>query len=404
MSQSADIAIVGAGIVGLATGWRLQQQVPDCSITLIDKESAPGLHQSSHNSGVIHSGIYYTPGSLKASICRQGYSDLLSFADEHKIPYDLCGKIIAAVEPQELPHLERILNNGTANGLTGLQMLSGEEIRDREPNIRAHAGILVPQTGIIDYHVVALKLAELLQQNGASILLNHAVTGIQTGSPHRIQTTEGVVEADLIINCAGLYSDRIGKMTEPETDVQIIPFRGEFYTLASQHNDIIKHLIYPVPNPDFPFLGLHLTRMIGGGVEAGPNAVLAFRREGYSRWDLHPRELIETIAFPGFRKIALRYGRTGLKELKRSYSKSEFVKEVRRLAPNLGLADLNRGRSGVRAQTCRRNGQLTDDFFITQKRGVVNVWNAPSPAATACLAIGQTIANAALQQLSHYAS
>lgn len=393
-----DIAVIGGGIVGLATAWRLAQMRSGVRIVVLEKEKEAGMHQSSHNSGVIHSGIYYKPGSLKATICREGYLDLLEFAEVHGIPFELCGKIISAVEDGEVSHLERILDRGRQNGLEGLRMLRGEEVREREPNINAVAGILVPQTGIIDYRVVALKLAELLAGMGAEIRMDSQVVGITRGAVQRIQTQREVVEARLVINCAGLYADRIGKMTEPEMDVQIIPFRGEYYDLTEAKSDLITHLIYPVPNPDFPFLGLHLTRMIGGGIEAGPNAVLAFRREGYSRWDFHAGEFAETLAFPGFRSIAMKYGRTGIKELKRSYSKSAFVKEARRLAPGLGHGDLVRGRSGVRAQTCRRNGMLTDDFLITQKPGVVNVWNAPSPAATACLAIGRYIANTALSQ------
>lgn len=400
MSHAFDIAIIGAGIVGLATAWKLSEQAPDLSLCVLDKEDTIGRHQSSHNSGVIHSGIYYKPGSLKAQNCREGYRELLSFAERHDIPYERCGKVIVAVEEKELPMLDRIFRHGQANGLEGIRRIRPEEVREREPHVSCIAGIWVPQTGIIDYLDVAKTYERLLREKGASILTGNAVREIHLGNKTELITDRQTVTAGLAVNCAGLYADRIGKLTEPEMDVQVIPFRGEYYELKPESTHLVNNLIYPVPNPDFPFLGVHFTRMVKGGIEAGPNAVLAFRREGYNLWDLNLPDLWETLRFPGFRRIAGRYWRTGWAEMKRSYRKASFLRALQRLIPEITTDDIVRGRSGVRAQTCHRDGNLTDDFLITRKKGVVNVWNAPSPAATASLAIGRTIAAQALETLN----
>lgn len=395
MNTKYDIVIAGGGIVGLATAYQVQQQRPDLKIAVLEKESAVAKHQSSRNSGVIHSGIYYKPGSLKALNCKKGYQMLMDFCRQHGIPFEICGKIIVAVTPEEVVHLDRILQRGIENGLDGIRKISRSEALEIEPHVQAEAGVWVPQTGIVDYGTVARKYAELIVNHGNTIITGVAVTGLKETSNRVVVVTSGQVsevEAGVFVNCAGLYSDRIARMSGQAHDLQIIPFRGEYYDLVPARQHLVRNLIYPVPNPDFPFLGVHFTRMIEGGIESGPNAVLAFRREGYSRWDLNGAELAETLAFPGFRKIAGKYWRDGWAEMQRSYSKRHFLKALQRLVPDIRSADIVPGRAGVRAMACDRAGNLIDDFLILEKPRIVNVCNAPSPAATASLAIGETIA------------
>ncbi|MEZ4926206.1 MAG: L-2-hydroxyglutarate oxidase [Saprospiraceae bacterium] len=397
-----DILIAGAGIVGLATALQLQRQRPDLKIGIIEKEAGLAAHQSSHNSGVIHSGIYYKPNSLRATNCLRGYKLLLEFCQEQGVPFDVCGKLIAAVDNSELEGLERIFQRGKENGLKGLKKISGEKAKEIEPNLECKEAVWVPQAGIVSYAAVASQYARIFEVNGGEIYLKQKVVAIRQGSKQvEVDTDKNngtTWNAKVFVNCTGLYSDKVAKMLGGKAPAQILPFRGEYYDLVPERQHLVKNLIYPVPNPSFPFLGVHLTRMIEGGIEAGPNAVLAFRREGYSRWDLNIKELSETLVFPGFRKIAAKYWRDGWAEMKRSYFKSHFTKAIQRLVPEISEKDLVPGRSGVRAMACDAEGNLIDDFLIQSNSRIVNVLNAPSPAATASLAIGETIAAKVLEQ------
>jgi L-2-hydroxyglutarate oxidase len=395
-----DVVIIGAGIVGLATAYKLIEQKPQLKIAILEKENDIALHQTGHNSGVIHSGIYYKPNSLKAINCQKGYNQLLNFCRENGVEFDLCGKIIVACADKELPILEGIYKRGIDNGLVGTKKISQEEIKEIEPYCSGISGILVPQTGIIDYKDVSKKYAELFLEHGGVLELGHKVVGItQKNGVNYIETTVSNFESKWVINCAGLYSDKVAKFTDETIDLQIIPFRGEYYDIKKEKQYLVKNLIYPVPNPDFPFLGVHFTRMVHGGVEAGPNAVFAFRREGYTNTDIHFKEFFESIAFRGFQKVAVKYWRDGLYEMYRSYSKRAFVKALQRLIPDITGDDIVQGGAGVRAQACDSKGNLIDDFLIYEKNRVINVCNAPSPAATSSLAIGQTISEKLLNEL-----
>ncbi|WP_026135428.1 L-2-hydroxyglutarate oxidase [Nafulsella turpanensis] len=394
-----DIIVIGGGIVGLATALQLQKQKPKLRILILEKEKQLAAHQTGHNSGVIHSGIYYKPGSLKARNCFNGYHQLLSFCREEEIPFELCGKIIVATSQEELQPLENIYQRGIANGLNDIKKLQKEELHEYEPHVNGIAGLFVPQTGIINYKRVAQKYAEKLQEGGATILLMHEVRNIrQRSHGTEVITNRGTFTSKLMINCAGLYSDKVARMTGQSMDLKIVPFRGEYYELAPEKQHLVRNLIYPVPDPNFPFLGVHFTRMIEGGIEAGPNAVLAFAREGYKKSDINLAELAETLSWPGFQKVAGKYWKTGMGEMYRSFSKAAFTKALQKLMPEIRESDLKPGGAGVRAQACDRDGGLLDDFLILESRGVVNVCNAPSPAATSSLAIGETVAGLALQQ------
>ncbi len=389
-----DVTIVGGGIVGLATAHQLLRQRPSTRLLLLEKESYVAAHQTGHNSGVIHSGLYYKPGSLKASNCIRGYEMLVDFAETEGIPYDLCGKIVVATKPEQRPQLQILHERGQQNGLGGLRKLSGAELREIEPHVTGVEGLFVPQTGIIDYKKVCEKLAEKVRAAGGEIHLGERVTALTKGPSRCIVSTEKTAyETSLVVNCAGLYSDKVAQMgrTTP-LDVRIVPFRGEYFELKPHRHHLVKNLIYPVPDPNFPFLGVHFTRMIGGGVEAGPNAVLAFRREGYKKLDFDAREFYETISWPGFQKVAAKYWETGLGEIYRSFSKSAFTKALQELIPEIQEHDLVPGGAGVRAQACDRTGGLLDDFAILEEDRIINVLNAPSPAATSSLSIGLTVA------------
>jgi L-2-hydroxyglutarate oxidase len=395
-----DIVIIGGGAVGLATALQLQKRNPSLSIVVIEKESVVGNHQTGNNSNVIHSGIYYKPGSLKAKNCIGGYHMLLDFCREHAVPFDICGKIIVATDEKELPLLKNIYDRGQQNGLEGLKMLSADQLKEYEPHVAGIAGIHVPQTGIVDYRLVAEKYAEVFQRNGGQLRLGEKVVDVARKNDHvEVVTTKQTYTAKLMVNCAGLYSDKIAKLTSKNIDVQIIPFRGEYYKLRKEKEHLVKTLIYPVPDPNFPFLGVHFTTMPGGGVECGPNAVLAFQREGYKKSDINFSELGETLAWPGFRKIVSKYWRTGIGEMYRSYSKAAFTKALQKLLPEIQESDLVPGGAGVRAQACDRTGGLLDDFLIVEENNVINVCNAPSPAATSSLSIGATIADLASKRL-----
>ncbi len=392
-----DITIIGGGIVGLATALQIQSVNRNLKIVLLEKESSLARHQTGNNSGVIHSGLYYKPGSLKATNCIRGYNLLLDFCRTQEIPFDLCGKIVVATEQQELPLLENLFNRGQHNGLSNLKKLTANELKTYEPHVTGLAGIFVPQTGIVDYTLVANKYGEVFQRNGGTIHLNEKVLDIQhTNTQSVVITQKTSYTSRLVINCAGLYSDKVARMTVPDLRVKIIPFRGEYYKLKKEKEYLVKNLIYPVPDPNFPFLGVHFTRMAKGGVEAGPNAVLAFSREGYKKSNMNMSELAESLAWPGFQKVAAKYWRTGMGEMYRSFSKAAFTKALQKLLPEIQESDLVEGGAGVRAQACDRNGGLVDDFLILENTGVINVCNAPSPAATSSLAIGETVSKLAL--------
>ncbi|MDX1910702.1 MAG: L-2-hydroxyglutarate oxidase [Saprospiraceae bacterium] len=393
-----DVLISGGGIVGLATALQLQGMRPDLRIAVLDKENRVAAHQSSRNSGVIHSGIYYRPGSLRALNCKRGYDLMLQFCRENEVPHDICGKIIIAVEESERTRLDAILSRGLENGLQGIRKISAGAAREIEPHVQALEAVWVPQAGIVDYGEVARKYAELFQKRGGTIALQQRVHAVRPASDAVYVEAAQSWETRIFVNCSGLYSDRVAAMSGQDPGVQILPFRGEYYDLKPEAQHLVRNLIYPVPNPNFPFLGVHFTRMIGGGIEAGPNAVLAFRREGYSRRDFDWQELGETLAFPGFRKIARKYWRDGWAEMQRSYSKRHFVRALRRLIPAIQPDDLEPGRSGVRAMACDRAGNLLDDFLILSSPRIINVCNAPSPAATASLAVGETVAQKVLEQ------
>jgi (S)-2-hydroxyglutarate dehydrogenase len=401
--MQSDIIIIGGGIVGLATALQLQTLRPSLRITVLEKEKTVGAHQSSHNSGVIHSGIYYKPGSLRALNCKRGYELLLNFCQKQDIPFEICGKIIVATRPEEVPRLDAILERGLANGLQGIRRISGAEAREIEPHVRAEAAIWVPQAGIIDYGVVAAQYAELLQQHGNHVVTGEKIRAIRPKGGEILVETEGPqghFSGKTVVNCGGLYSDKLAALSGQAPGVKILPFRGEYYELKPERAYLVRNLIYPLPNPAFPFLGVHFTRMIQGGIEAGPNAVLAFKREGYSRWDIHLPELAEVLAYPGFRRLARKYWREGWLEMQRSYSKRHFIKALQQLVPDIRPEDVVEGRAGVRAMACSPQGELLDDFLILEQPGVIHVCNAPSPAATASLAVGETVAQKVLRQWS----
>lgn len=392
-----DVIVIGGGIVGLATALQLKAQNRNLKVTLLEKETEIARHQTGNNSGVIHSGIYYKPGSLKATNCIHGYNLLIDFCRKNEVPIDLCGKIIVATNEKELPLLQNLFIRGEQNGLTNLKMLSGSELREYEPHVAGIAGIAVPQTGIVDYKKVAEKYADRIKSFGGEIVLSEKVIDIQLRSDYATVSTQNkTYTTKLVINCAGLYSDKIARLTSKKVDVKIIPFRGEYFKLKKEKEYLVKNLIYPVPDPNFPFLGVHFTRMMKGGVEAGPNAVLAFQREGYKKTDINLVELAESLVWPGFQKVALKYWQTGIGEMYRSFSKTAFTKALQKLLPEIQENDLEDGGAGVRAQACDRTGGLVDDFMILEEKQVINVCNAPSPAATSSLSIGETVSKLAL--------
>lgn len=395
-----NVIVIGGGAVGLATALQLKQQNPALRIIVLEKENRVAQHQTGNNSGVIHSGIYYKPGSLKALNCIRGYDLLVQFCRENDVPFELCGKIIVATDKPELPLLQNIYKRGIENGLQNLKNLGVEELKEYEPHVAGLAGIFVPQTGIVDYRLVAEAYQRKLEASGVEIAFGTKVTGIQTrDGKQEIITTNKTFVADLVVSCAGLYSDKVAGMSVPNLNVKIVPFRGEYYKLSPEKEYLVKNLIYPVPDPNFPFLGVHFTRMARGGVEAGPNAVLAFKREGYKKSDINLSELTETLMWPGFRKVVGKYWRTGLGEMYRSFSKAAFTKALQKLIPEIQENDLVTGGSGVRAQACDRTGGLLDDFMIIETDKAIHVCNAPSPAATSSLAIGETVAKMAAKRL-----
>jgi L-2-hydroxyglutarate oxidase LhgO len=382
----------------LATGLELTSRFPGISLAIIEKESVVAAHQSSRNSGVIHSGIYYKPGSLKAKLCVEGGETLQRFCQENAVPYDICGKVIVATTESELPQLDELYRRGKLNGLNGLRMLNASEIREFEPYATGIRGIRVPSTGIVDYAKVAEKCAELIACRGGAIHLSHEVTAlIRSFGNTVVETTRGPIQTKLVINCAGLQSDRVGRMANAKLDLTIMPFRGEYYEVVPAKHHYLKGLLYPVPDPQFPFLGVHFTRRIGGGIEAGPNAVLAMKREGYQKSSFDVGDVFEYARFPGFWTMAARHWRMSMSEYHRSWSKAAFVRALQRLMPELAQEDLVPGASGVRAQALDNKGNLVDDFHFVYTDGMVHVCNVPSPAATASLAIAKHIVDTAVQ-------
>ncbi|MDQ8199183.1 L-2-hydroxyglutarate oxidase [Pelagicoccus enzymogenes] len=392
MKPPYDIVIIGAGIVGLATAQKYLSQHPGKRLLVLDKEDRLAAHQTGRNSGVIHSGIYYKPGSLKATNCRDGYHQLVAFCQKHDIPHEICGKLIVATREDELPRLEALHQRAQANGLENVTRLSAEQIADYEPHATGIAALRVPQTGIVDYHALCRALAQEITAAGGTIQLQTRLLEIVESNDQLVlETSQGTIAAKQLCTCAGLHSDRLARQTDPEISLRIIPFRGEYYELTPEAQHLVKHLIYPVPDPAFPFLGVHFTRMTSGGIEAGPNAVLALAREGYTWSDINLRDLLDTFAWPGFWTLAKRHWRMGSDEIVRSLSKKAFTHALQRLIPEIQESDLHTAPSGVRAQACHSDGSLLDDFHFEQHRRILHVCNAPSPAATAALSIADSI-------------
>jgi (S)-2-hydroxyglutarate dehydrogenase len=400
MSRSRDIAVIGGGIVGLAAAVQAAERFPDHRVVVLEKEAAVACHQSGNNSGVLHTGIYYRPGSLKAVNCRAGKAAMEAFCERESIPYVICGKVIVALSDGELPALRTILDRGRENGVR-CELIDRARLREIEPHAAGIGAIHVPEAGIVDFRAVSRRLAEKLIECGGEVRLNTTVKGFRRNADGvTVETSGNETLAAHVINCAGLYSDRIGAMTGAQPDLQIIPFRGEYYELKPEAHHLCSSLIYPVPDPGFPFLGVHFTRMIQGGVECGPNAVLAFSREGYSKTCVAPRDLLETLTYPGFLRLAARHWRAGAGEMWRSLSKGAFVRALQRLVPEIRPDHLVAAPAGVRAQAVDRAGRLVDDFAIESGRGITHVYNAPSPAATASLAIGRFITDRVAEQLA----
>lgn len=388
---TTDVVVIGGGIVGLATAYRLQQRWPKLRVALLEKEDDLAKHQTGHNSGVLHTGIYYKPGSQKAINCRQGKLAMEQFCRDHGIAYELCGKVIVATEPAELPQLERILERGQQNGVNCHQ-ISRERLAEIEPYASGVAAIHVPEAGIVDYRLVAQRLGQLIRDAGCQLATNTRVTRlVDRGNEQIVQTTQGEWTTRFVINCAGLHCDRVTRLAGAQPGAKIVPFRGEYYLLKPSAYHLCRTLIYPVPDPNFPFLGVHFTRRIHGTVECGPNAVLALAREGYCWTDINLRDLGESLTYAGFLRLAARYWRVGLAEMWRSLSKAAFVRALQRLVPAIQSTDLMTAPAGVRAQAVTPDGAMVDDFLITESDRVIHVGNAPSPAATSSLNIGQTI-------------
>ena len=398
MPQRSDIVCIGAGIIGLATARSLSRRFGDLDIRVVEAEPRPAVHQTGHNSGVIHSGLYYKPGSLKAKNCVTGRKRLIEFCDRRQIPYEICGKLVIATDPEEIPRLDELERRGKANGLAGLERLPPERILEFEPHAAGVDALWVPETGIVDFKAVAQAYADELEEAGVPLHLRTRVTGIEPRlGGVVVETTAGDFEAGHAINCAGLQCDRVARMAGLDPDVRIVPFRGEYFDIAPERRDLLRGLIYPVPDPRFPFLGVHLTRRVDGSVEAGPNAVLALKREGYDRGSFDARDTWSSLSYPGFWKMSLRYWKVGLGEMARSGSRARFARDLRRFVPDLSDADLMPGGSGVRAQALDRKGNLVDDFAIETSPRMLHVLNAPSPGATASLAIGDTLADRAAE-------
>jgi (S)-2-hydroxyglutarate dehydrogenase len=390
--QKFDIVVIGGGIVGLSTAMQACRLLPKLRLLLVEKEDRVARHQSGHNSGVIHSGIYYKPGSLKAKLCVEGAAAMTGFCREHGIRVEICGKIIVATTAEEIPRLQGLFERGQANGITGLKLLDKAQVREIEPHCGGVGWLHVPGTGITDYVAVCQKYADLIVASGGTVSTNTEVTGIvRSGGETVLETNRGTFGTKYLINCAGLHSDRLSRMAGEKTEVTIVPFRGEYYDLVPEREHLVRGLLYPVPDLRFPFLGVHFTRRIGGGVDAGPNAVLAFKREGYRRTDFSLQDAAGTFAYPGFWRMAAKYWRSGAGEFYRSFHKSAFVRALQTLLPEIQSSDLVADGSGVRATAVSRDGSLVDDFQFVCSQNMLHVWNVVSPAATASLPIGREI-------------
>jgi (S)-2-hydroxyglutarate dehydrogenase len=399
-SKLYDIAIIGGGIIGTATALALQKK-RNFKVAILEAENDLALHQTGNNSGVIHSGLYYKPGSLKAKNCVEGKELMYSFCEEHNIKHERCGKLVVAVSPKEIPALNELERRGRANGLKDLKRLKKEELKEYEPHVNGIEGLYVPETGIADYKQVTEAYAKLIAENGGEIKTGTRFLSLKKDSGNLIlNTTGGDVKAKFLVNCGGLHCDEIAKQCGVEPGLQIIPFRGEYYELKKEKEYLVKNLIYPVPDPEFPFLGVHFTRMVKGGVEAGPNAVLAFKREGYKHTDFSVTDIADMISYSGFWKMASKYYKTGIQEFYRSLSKTQFVKSLQRLIPEINEEDVHPAGAGIRAQAVEPDGKLIDDFRIIENKSMVHVLNAPSPGATASLSIGNTIAEKIIAQFS----
>lgn len=386
-----DFAIIGGGIVGLSVGKGILEKFPSAKVVVLEKEKVWASHQTGHNSGVIHSGLYYKPGSFKAKFARHGNESMVAFCQEHQIEHEVCGKVVVATNDEELPLLEALYKRGLDNQLT-IKKICADQLKEIEPHVSGKAAIHVPMAGIVNYKQVSETLAKLIRERGGVLKLNTNVQKIkENGSYVEIDTNNGTYQAKMLINCAGLHSDRIAKLTGYLMDMKIVPFRGEYFELKPEKRDLVKHLIYPVPNPSFPFLGVHFTRMIGGGVEAGPNAVLSLKREGYKKTDFHPVDFFEVMKYQGFWKLARKNVKEGFVEITRSLNKRKFVQSLQKLIPEITVNDLEPAPAGVRAQALKTDGSLVDDFYIIVGKRSIHVCNAPSPAATASLQIGSEI-------------
>jgi len=386
-----DLVIIGGGIVGLATGYRFLERFPGKTITVLEKEVEVARHQTGRNSGVLHSGVYYRPGSLRALNCRSGKQAMEEFCRQQELPFDLCGKVIVAVEERELPQIEKIMANGRANGVR-CERIEAARLRELEPHCGGIAAVHVPEAGIVDYAQVARRLAELIESQGSHIVTRARATAIRRDAGQVIvETSAGEYAAQQVVNCAGLYSDRVARLSGIRPSARILPFRGEFYKLRPEAQHLVRGLVYPVADPEFPFLGVHFTKVIHGGVECGPNAVLALAREGYRWTDVNPRDVSEWLTYGGFWRMAARYWRIGFEEIWRSLSKRAFVRALQRLLPEIESEHLEWAPAGVRAQAVNPAGDIVDDFVIDETDRVVNVENAPSPAATAALNIGRLV-------------
>jgi L-2-hydroxyglutarate oxidase len=389
--EKFDCVIIGGGIVGLSVAWTILERQPHLRVAVLEKEDGWARHQTGRNSGVIHSGIYYKPGSLKAKLCREGNRRMVEFCQDHGIRYEACGKVIVATEESELPLLENLYQRGIANGLM-VRKLTAPVVKEIEPYVNCLAGIQVPSTGIVDFVGVCGRLAELVGDHGGELHLNTKVIGFRTERGEGVlETSKDTFAARWIINCSGLQSDRIAKLAGAKPEARIVPFRGEYYELKPERRGLVRNLIYPVPDPNFPFLGVHFTRMIDGSVHAGPNAVLSLKREGYHRTSFDLRDFIDTMTYGGFWRLAARHARSGFKEMYRSFSKRAFVRSLQKLIPEVCEEDLIPGEAGVRAQALRQDGGLVDDFMIVKGSSAIHVCNAPSPAATASLEIARVI-------------
>ena len=393
LAVKIDCAVIGGGILGLSVAMTLVRRQPGIKLVVLEKEAQLALHQTGRNSGVIHSGIYYKPGSFKARFAREGNRSMIDFCREHGIAHEVCGKVIVATSQEELPLLDGLHRRGLENGLAATK-LSGEEVQEIEPHVRCFGGIKVPSTGIVNYRSVCAKYAELIQESGGRVETGVEIKTIRgNDGGYLLETTTGEIEAGFLVNCGGLHSDRIAQRAGVSSNAKIVPFRGEYYELVPGKRHLVRGLIYPVPNPEFPFLGVHFTKMIDGSVHAGPNAVLAFKREGYRKTDLNCVDLLETLTYGGFWKLARKHYKEGIKEMYRSLSKKAFARSLQQIIPGIEESDLVPTHAGVRAQALSPDGKLVDDFLIVNGRNSIHLCNAPSPAATASLEIGNAVAN-----------